>query len=491
MSARRLVCCTGVFLAALWVPAAGSAAVGPPGVALRSMQISTVPGLFPAFKSSVTDYVTRCQPSDQVQVSVLARPGVQVSVDNGPQQTGSFERGVDLSAGQEFDVTSTDAKASTTYHVRCLPSDFPTFTAEVRGARQAAFYIMTPHRYPNPEGFSPQYTAFFDNNGVPVWWMKSSGTSIPEDGMLMPDGNVAWIHAWSAVGLGAEDKVGVEEHELDGSLVRTINTVGSEANQHDVQVMPNGNYLMGRTFPVHGVDLSACGGPSDGTLLDFELQELTPSGELVWSWLASDHISFAEVPPDKPGCRNVGDAYHWNSVAVDGSSYVLSFRNLDAVYDIDAATGAINWKLGGTPTPESLAVVGDEYPRALCGQHDARVLPDGTLTVFDNGTGCRGAPRGVRYVIDSATRTATLIESVTNPLIRYTECCGSARMLPGGDWVMGWGSTGLVTEQTATGASAFQLRFPHGWYTYRAVPVLPGQVSIDALRAGMDAQYPR
>ncbi|HTY95829.1 MAG TPA: arylsulfotransferase family protein [Solirubrobacteraceae bacterium] len=481
----------GVFLAALWTAGAASAAVGPAALGLRSLQISTVPGLVPAFKSSVTDYVTRCQPSDEVQVSILARPGVHVSVDNGPQLTGSFKRWVDLSAGQEFDVTSSEWNVSSTYHVRCLPSDFPTFRAEVRGSRQTAFYIVTPHRYPNPEGFSPQYTAFFDNNGVPVWWMKSSGTSIPEDGTLLPDGNVAWIHAWSAVGPGGEDEVGMEEHALDGSLVRTINTVGSEANQHDVQVMPNGNYLMGRTFPVEGVDLSACGGPAKGRLLDFELQELTPTDELVWSWLASDHLSLTEVPPDKPGCKNDGDAYHWNSVEVDGNSYVLSFRNLDAVYDIDAASGAINWKLGGTPTPESLAVVGDDYPRTLCGQHDARVLPDGTLTVFDDSTGCRGIPRGVRYTIDAATRTVTLIESVTNPLTRHAECCGSARRLPGGNWVMGWGETGLVTEQTETGATTFQLRFPRGWYTYRAIPVPPGQVSIEALRAGMDAQFPR
>lgn len=487
---RRLVCGLGVSLGVLLAAGAGRASATPLHIASRALRISTLPGLLPAFNQSITDYVTRCQPSDDVRVSVSAPPGVSVSVNNSPQLTESFTWPVKLSTGQEFEIAVMAKGAVKTYYVRCLPSDFPTYSADVSGDREAAFYIVTPHRYPTPRGLSSQYTAIFDNNGVPVWWMKSSGTSIPEDGTLLPNGNIIWIHAWSAVGAGAGEEIGAEEHTLDGSLVRLINTVGSQANQHDVELLPNGDYLMGRDFEVEGVNLSACGGPTDGKLLDFELQKLTPSGERVWSWVASEHLSLSEVPPDKPGCKNDGDAYHWNSVEMDGNSYVLSFRNLDAVYDINAATGAVNWKLSGTPTPESLTVVGDKYSKTLCGQHDARVLPDGTLTVFDDGTGCHRPPRSVRYAIDLETRTATLIESVTDPAVTFSVCCGSSRLLPGGDWVTDWGSTGVVTEQTAASAIVFQLTFPEGWYTYRADPVLPGQLSIAALRAGMDAQYP-
>ena len=233
---------------------------------MQSSRISTLPGLFPAFDPSVTDYVTRCQPFDQVRVSGSAPRGGYVIVDRGAEQTGHFTQSVDLSAGQEFEIASTESGTTMTYYVRCLPSDFPTFTADVSGPRQAAFYIVSPHRYPTPAGFSDQYTAFFDNNGVPVWWMKSSGTSIPEDSTLLPDGNVIWTHAL-AVGTA-----GAEEHALDGTLVRTINTVGSEADLHDVQMLPNGDYLMGTTFR-NGLGTTECGGSPTGELLDFELQE--------------------------------------------------------------------------------------------------------------------------------------------------------------------------------------------------------------------------
>ena len=79
------------------------------------------------------------------------------------------------------------------------------------------------------------------------------------------------------------------------------------------------------------------------------------------------------------------------------------------------ATGSITWKLGGTPTPESLQVVGDQYSQLFSGQHDAIFAPDGSLTVHDDGTEANRPPRAVRFTIDTATATATEVEQVTDP----------------------------------------------------------------------------
>src|SRR5205085_1925089 len=99
-------------------------------------------------------------------------------------------------------------------------------------------------------------------------------------------------------------------------------------------------------------------------------------------------------------------------------------------------------KLGGTTTPESLTIVGDDdhAPNHLGGQHDARILPDGTLSLHENGTGLGRPPRAVRFRIDPIARTATLVETVVDPTIPTSLCCGSATRMPGGDWVMNWGS---------------------------------------------------
>ena len=146
-----------------------------------------------------------------------------------------------------------------------------------------------------------------------------------------------------------------------------------------------------------------CGQP-DLTVSDNGIQEIAPDGSLVWSWWASDAIDLSEVP--SAWCstattpqNGLYDPYHINSIEPDGDSYIASFRHLDAVYKISKADGSIVWKLGGTPRPESLTVVGDPIVAAgdeFRGQHDARVLGDGTVTVMDNGfhPGLRPAAAG-------------------------------------------------------------------------------------------------
>ena len=252
---------------------------------------------------------------------------------------------------------------------------------------------------------------------------------------------------------------------------------------------------MGRAFIRSGVDMSSCGGSTSRNLLDFELQELSANGALRWSWRASDHIPYSEVTArwESACTTGGGDIYHWNAVEPDGDGYVLSFRHLDAVYRIDKATGAIDWKLGGEARPESLTVVGDPLSAVstFCGQHDPRVLADGSLTVHDNGSGCNRPPRAVRFAIDDTSHTATLLEDLRDTDAPSSACCGSTRRLPGGNWVSQWGANPYVTEQTGTGVRVFKLSFPPGAWSYRANPVLPGVVSPAALRAGMNAQYPR
>ena len=57
---------------------------------------------------------------------------------------------------------------------------------------------------------------------------------------------------------------------------------------------------------------------------------------------------------------------------------------------------------------------------------------------------------------------------------------------------MSWGSDNLIGELTPTGSRVFTLRFPQGHgFSYRSHPVMPGVFSRAALRAGMDAQFPR
>ena len=96
----------------------------------------------------------------------------------------------------------------------------------------------------------------------------------------------------------------------------------------------------------------------------------------------------------------------------------------------------------------------------------------------------------MRYAIDTTTMTATLQESITDAAgPQASICCGSARKLAGGDWVIGWGGTNVATENALDGSETLRLQFDPNVLIYRMVPLTSSQFNLDALRAGMDAQY--
>jgi hypothetical protein len=316
---------------------------------------------------------------------------------------------------------------------------------------------------------------------VPIWWVRAPGFNL----RALTNGNLAWFNGPSFQ---------YELHRLDGSLIRTLRPVGLGPDGHDLQFLPNGDHLIaGRTQQEH-VDASPYGKSSDASVYSAELQQVTPNGQLAWDWQSQDHISLAETGRwwnERPTENQPYDIVHWNSIAPAGSDAVVaSFRNLDAVYKIRKSTGEVVWKLGGTRTPESLTTIGDFRSYTFGAQHDARLLPDGTLTVFDNRSRLSDPmPRAVRFRIDAQARTATMIESINDPAVHKSECCGSARRLPNGDWLIDWGQARdhPIGGYEPNGDRTFLLTFATR-ASYRAQPVPAGVYTAADLRAAMNAR---
>jgi hypothetical protein len=469
-------------------------AVTPAGAAV---EISANPGLRPAFDRATTDYVSRCVAGTPLRVSVHASDGDRVSVGSGKRHGGHFERLVSRAPDEAFTIRVRSGEATTSYHVRCLPLDFPNWTFQTTGQAQAQWYLIEPT---GPHAFG--YMAFFDTNGTPVWWWHSAAWG-PWDGKLLADGTVAFARFFNDhFGLRGHGNA-YEVRRLDGSLVRRVRTPGSSTDTHDLQQLPNGHFLAITYVRRDNANLSPRGGPKRATVFDCEIQELTPDGKVVWRWSSKDHIPISWTTGDHTrgwwekngsrdahGKRDTWDLVHVNSVEPDADGLIVSARHLDAVFRIDRASGKIDWKLGGTRVPgKSLEVLGAPAgyrgARLFGGQHDARLWKDGSLTVHDNGTERSRPPLADRFVVDAKNRTATLVERIANPEIPESQAVGSARKLDGGNWLVDWGGSPIVTEQTPSGAIVRRFLFQDQHWSYRAVPIEPGRLSAAALRRGM------
>ena len=50
--------------------------------------------------------------------------------------------GVSLAVGQAFQIAVVSGATVSTYHVRCIPEDFPVMTREKNGTTQAEYYYV-------------------------------------------------------------------------------------------------------------------------------------------------------------------------------------------------------------------------------------------------------------------------------------------------------------------------------------------------------------
>jgi Arylsulfotransferase (ASST)/Fibronectin type III domain len=500
---RRLPALLTICAVVASVNAAGSAA------SVSTVGISTTPALYPAFDPGITSYVVRCTPSTPVGVSVSnsdpSDTTTTVSVNGQAPTTGAFSTQVSLGYSQGFTITVANGATTRDYDVRCLPSGFPTWTSQRPGTPQAAYYLVAPSLGSSPS----RWAIIYDTNGVPVWWMAPASTSVrPLDAKLVENGGRADV-LWTDMQSGNVNvATAAEEHSLDGSFARTIHTSsGYTQNPHEVQLLGNGNYLVIGGYNRTGVNLSAIGGATSATILDDVVEEITPGGSVVWTWDAYDHVGINEIDSPWWSTARAGfgahDVYHINSAVTDSAGNLLvSLRFTDAAFFVSnpggaSSPGKVLWKLGGTSMQKdggSVLSISDPSCSGTClgGQHYVRLvdLGDGGtyVSLHDNGTNRGRPPRGVLYKLDLAAKTATKVGQVTDAAIHTASCCGSAKLLSGGDWVASWGANPLVAEY-ASGGRVFSLTFG-GPYSYRVDPILPGVLSQSGLWDAMNTLYP-
>ncbi len=264
---------------------------------------------------------------------------------------------------------------------------------------------------------------------------------------------------------------------------------GYQPDLHEFHITPQGTGLI-TVYDAIDCNLSAVGGPSDAAVAATLLQEIDlKTGLVMYEWHSLDHVplqnAYASAAPTS--LAEPYDYFHINSIDVEHDGDLLvSSRNTWAAYDIDPKTGRVRWELGGKRSSFKMGP-----GTATAWQHDAREQPNGAITFFDNGAfpQVHRQSRAIEVKLDMTHMTATLVRSYEhqNPLVAGSQ--GNVQALTGGDWMVGWGQAGYLSEVNAAGQVLFNAHLPPSWESYRTFalpwsgrPVSPPAVAVVAAR---------
>ncbi len=276
-----------------------------------------------------------------------------------------------------------------------------------------------------------------------------------------------WQGDISVHGFGLGEDVIADSTYTDIAHVKAGN--GDQADLHDFQLTPQGTALITAYRPIL-CNLSGVGGAADGAVSDGVLQEIdVKTGLVMYEWTSIDHVGLDESY-ERASASKTGwpfDFFHINSISLDpDGSLLISARNTWTVYELDPRTGRILWQLGGRHS--SFA----EGPGARTAwQHDPRELPDGLISVFDNGSSpsVHRQTRGILLRLDQQNGTATLVSQFTHPPPLLAESQGDMQALGNGDWFLGWGQAPDFSELGPEGQLLFDAHFPTHTQSYRSL----------------------
>ncbi|MCK9409151.1 MAG: aryl-sulfate sulfotransferase [Bacteroidetes bacterium] len=333
-----------------------------------------------------------------------------------------------------------------------VPSDYPHISISVKNNPDSGFIFI------NNWGGMP-YIAILDTNGEPVFYRKMPSNA--RDFKLQSNGNLSYRLADPYYRF----------YEMDSSYVvlREITAKnGFGTDEHDLQILPNDNVLL---IPLEWktVNMSTlvAGGRTDASVIGNHVQEIDPTGNVVFEWKSWDHLNIVDAVNENLTAQTI-DFVHMNAIAVDNDSNILiSSRHLSEITKINRKTGKIMWRLGGKHN--QFTFINDPF-NGPSYQHDIRALPNGNYTIMDNGNfHAPQVSRAVEYKLDTAAKTATLVWQYRHSPDRYTSWMGNVQRLPNGNTLINWadGSLPKLTEVTPAGVIVLELGFVNYCHSYR------------------------
>ena len=345
-----------------------------------------------------------------------------------------------------------------------LPKDYPQLSISVSDSTSEGYFFLGPM----PIGTnSPGCLIIMDDYGTPVFYRKTKMKTYCFQ--PYPNGSLAYFEG------------SIFKYVLLDSSYKSIDTVGcvgcDRFDLHELRILKDGGYILSG-FKYQTVDMSVIvpGGNTAATIQDYIIQEFNASGQLIFEWNTKDHYAITDVNDKVSLTASTIDPTSFCSIEVESdTSLLMSMAHQDEITKVDRRTGEVIWRMGGKNNQFTFV----NSTRPFTRQHDARRLPNGNITVFDDGTfSTPFYSRAVEYAIDEKNKIATQVWEYDHGKTIQAIHKGGVQRLPNGNTLIDWGGFGSVpavpaaTEVKPDGTIAFEMSTPlnDGSYRVRKFP---------------------
>lgn len=293
---------------------------------------------------------------------------------------------------------------------RPVPSQVPPYQFVQYDNTNHGYYLTAPFRL-GPDindttGQYPKPAMILDANGYLIWYMPVYSQNLL-DFKYLPEQQL-----FSLINYKNQHDIRFMLMDSDFLFVDSFTTSnGILPDLHDFQISAEQTFLL-TGLRDSSIDLSnfyfnGVQGSANTKVIGFAVQEFNAQHQLLFQWNSNDHIhptmaygQYGYAPANFDYC-------HGNAIEEDlDGGLLLSFRNLNAIYKINRVTGQMEWSLGGKSSSFTFS-----NDAGFSGQHDIRRLPNGNISLFDNGN--MAAPpkvsRAVEYSLDTVQWVATKV----------------------------------------------------------------------------------
>lgn len=354
-------------------------------------------------------------------------------------------------------------------------------------------YVYTEHLKPEP-GYSfiasYKFTAaanysstllIMDDDGAPTYLKeRGQGEGIFADFRIYENGLMSYFRYDQATDKG--------KYMIMDSTFSIIDSVecaqGLRTDGHDMLMLGNGNYLI-LCLEEKVRDLSALRtidnipGYSNALVVAPVIQELDADRNVLFQWHGIDYYALSDIDSYFFLDPDYLDFGHANALSEDlDGNILLSLRFFNEITKINRNDSSIIWRLGGKNN--DFTFVNDTG--GFTTQHHCTVLPNGNIILYDNSElGNPPSPRGVEYVLNTNTMTATKAwEYINATTTGYSYAMGGMdRVSENGNSVIAWGAgynpgfTNDIVEVTYDGQLVSEFDWPQDYFAYRVFKRTP------------------